>query len=128
MGQQDGEEQVAPVAVQLERVVPDGRAPVEALLDDPVALAVVRSIAAGVASVVGELRSAQPMAELAIVGGGAASPVVRRAVEEAAGIRLVAGPAEATGLGNALLQGIALGRFETLGAARAWAAADAPDA
>ena len=88
---------------------------------------IVRSIAAGVASVIDELRSIQPLSELAIVGGGAASPVVRRAVEEAAGVRLVAGPAEATALGNALLQGIALGRFETLGAARAWAAADGLD-
>ena len=85
---------------------------------------IVRSIAAGVASVLDELRSIHPLSELAIVGGGAASPVVRRAVEEAAGVRLVAGPAEATALGNALLQGIALGRFETLGAARAWTAAD----
>jgi rhamnulokinase len=88
---------------------------------------IVRSIASGVASVIDELRSIQPLSELAIVGGGAASPAVRRAVEEAAGIRLAAGPAEATALGNALLQGIALGRFETLRAARAWAAADALD-
>jgi rhamnulokinase len=85
---------------------------------------IVRSIAAGVASVVDELRSIQPLSELAIVGGGAASPVVTRAVEEAAGVRLVAGPPEATALGNALLQGFSLGRFSTLGDARAWAAAD----
>ncbi|MBA2384490.1 MAG: rhamnulokinase [Actinobacteria bacterium] len=85
---------------------------------------IVRSIAANVASVIDELRSIQPLSELAIVGGGAASPVVRRAVEEAAGVRLVAGPPEATALGNALLQGLSLGRFWTLGDARAWAAAD----
>jgi rhamnulokinase len=85
---------------------------------------IVRSIAAGVASVIDELRSIQPLSELAIVGGGAASPVVRRAVEEAAGVRLVAGPPEATALGNALLQGMSLGRFSTLGDARVWAAAD----
>lgn len=85
---------------------------------------IVRSTAAGVASVIDELRSIQPLSELAIVGGGAASPVVRRAVEEAAGVRLVAGPPEATALGNALLQGLSLGRFSTLGDARAWAAAD----
>ncbi len=85
---------------------------------------IVRSIAANVASVIDELRSIQPLSELAIVGGGAASPVVRRAVEEAAGVRLVAGPPEATALGNALLQGLSLGRFSTLGDARAWAAAD----
>jgi rhamnulokinase len=60
--------------------------------------------------------------ELAIVGGGAASPVVRRAVEDAAEVQLVAGPAEATALGNALLQGLSLGRFPALESARAWAA------
>jgi rhamnulokinase len=96
-------------------------APREALVSS-----IVRSIAAGVATVVDELRSIRPLRELAIVGGGAASPVVRRAVEDAAGIRLVTGPAEATALGNALLQGVALGRFESLAAARVWAAADAP--
>lgn len=85
---------------------------------------IVRSIADGVASVVDELRAIHPVSELAIVGGGAASPVVKRALEDAAGVRLVAGPAEATALGNALLQGIALGRFSTLEAARAWAAAE----
>ena len=114
-----------------ERMADEVRAAAGLPADAPrpaVVASIVRSIATGVASVVGELRSIQPIAELAIVGGGAASPVVRRAVEEAAGIRLVAGPAEATGLGNALLQGVALGRFETLEAARAWAAADAPDA
>jgi rhamnulokinase len=61
------------------------------------------------------------VSELAIVGGGAASPVVRRALEDAAGVRLIVGPAEATGLGNALLQGLSLGRFGTLREARGWA-------
>ena len=74
---------------------------------------IVRSIAAGVASVLDELRSIHPLRELAIVGGGAASPVVGRAVEEASGVTLVAGPPEATALGNALLQGMSLGRFST---------------
>ena len=89
---------------------------------------IVRSIAAGVASVLDELRSIHPLSELAIVGGGAASPVVGRAVEEAAGVRLVAGPPEATALGNALLQGMSLGRFSTLADARAWAAGRASPA
>lgn len=86
---------------------------------------IVRSIAAGVATVVDELRAIHPVKELAIVGGGAASPFVRRAVEDGAGVQLRAGPAEATALGNALLQGLSLGRFATLEAARAWADADA---
>ena len=111
-----------------ERMVDEVQAAAGLTADAPraaVVSSIVRSIAAGVASVIDELRSIQPLSELAIVGGGAASPVVRRAVEEAAGVRLLAGPAEATSLGNALLQGVAIGRFETLAAARAWAAADA---
>jgi rhamnulokinase len=84
----------------------------------------VRSIADGVASVVDELRAIHPVNELAIVGGGAASPVVKHALEDAAGVRLVAGPPEATALGNALLQGLSLGRFSTLEDARTWAAAE----
>ena len=71
-----------------------------------------------------ELRATQPVRELAIVGGGARSIVVRRALEEAAGVPLVPGPAEATALGNALLQALSLGRFATLEHARAWAGAE----
>ena len=83
---------------------------------------IVRSIAAGVASVVEELRAIGPVGELAVVGGGAASAPVRRAVEEAAGVRVVAGAVEAAALGNAILQGIALERFADLDEARTWAA------
>jgi rhamnulokinase len=111
-----------------EHMVDEVRAAAGLAADAPraaVVSAIVRSLAAGVASVVDELRSLHPVRELAIVGGGAASPAVRRAVEAAAGVRLVPGPAEATALGNALVQGLSLGRFSTLGAARAWAAADA---
>ena len=42
-----------------------------------VARSIVESIAAGVASVVDELRRLHPIEELAVVGGGAASPLVR---------------------------------------------------
>ena len=107
-----------------ERMVDEVRAAAGLAADAPLAAivsSIVRSIAAGVASVLDELRSIHPLSELAIVGGGAASPVVRRAVEEASGVRLVAGPPEATALGNALLQGMSLGRFSTLADARAWA-------
>jgi rhamnulokinase len=85
---------------------------------------IVRSVAAGVALVVDELRAIHPVGELAVVGGGAASPVVKRALEEAAGVRVVAGAVEAAALGNALLQGMSLGRFSSLEEARAWAAAE----
>ena len=90
---------------------------------DP-ASAIVRSIAAGVESVVGELRAIRPVTELAIVGGAAASGVVRRALEAAAGVRIVAGAVEATAIGNALLQGLSLGRFSNLEEGRSRAAGE----
>ena len=85
---------------------------------------IVHSVAVGVAAVVDELRVIQPVGELAVVGGGAASLTVMRALEEASGTRVVAGAVEAAVLGNALLQGLSLGRFSTLGDARAWVAAE----
>ncbi len=83
---------------------------------------IVRSLAYAVAAVLDELRAIQPVRELAIVGGGAASPAVRRAIEEAVGIPVLPAAVEATALGNALLQGLSLGRFASLADGRAWAA------
>ena len=53
----------------------------------------------------------------------AASPFVRDRIAEHAAARVVAGATEATALGNALLQGIALERFRNLDDARGWASA-----
>ena len=52
------------------------------------------------------------------VFGGAQSALYRRLLGEASGLPVHAGPAEATALGNALVQGIALGRFRDLADAR----------
>ncbi len=82
---------------------------------------IVESVAAAVGSVVEELRARQPVEELAVVGGGAASSLVRERLALHAGIPVVAGPLEATALGNALVQGVALGRFDDLAGGRAWA-------
>jgi rhamnulokinase len=84
---------------------------------------ILESVAAGVASVVTELRRKAAIEGLAVVGGGAASPLVMRLVAERSGIRVIAGAVEATALGNALLQGLALGRFRDLADARRWASA-----
>ena len=92
-----------------ERMADEVRAAAGLAADAPraaVVSSIVRSIAAGVASVVDELRSIQPLSELAIVGGGAASPVVRRAVEEAAGVRLVGRAGGGDGAGQRAPQGI----------------------
>jgi rhamnulokinase len=86
-----------------------------------VARSIVESVAAAVAAVVDELRRIQRVDELVVVGGGAASSFVRERLAARAGVPVVAGATEATALGNALLQGIALGRFGDLASARRWA-------
>jgi rhamnulokinase len=87
-----------------------------------VARSIVESVAAGVGAVVEELRRTQPIGQLVLVGGGAASPLVRERLAEHAAAPVLAGATEATALGNAVLQGIALGRFTDIAAARAWIA------
>jgi rhamnulokinase len=84
---------------------------------------ILESVAAGVASVVTELRRKAAIEELAVVGGGAASSLALRLVAARSGVRIIAGAVEATALGNALLQGLTLGRFRDLADARRWASA-----
>ena len=86
-----------------------------------VARSIVESVAAAVAAVVRELRLRGRVDELAVVGGGAASSLVRERLGAHTEMRVVAGPTEATALGNALVQGVALGRFEDLAGGRRWA-------
>jgi rhamnulokinase len=85
-----------------------------------VARSIVESVAVAVAAVVDELRSRQRVEELAVVGGGAASSFLRERLAEHSGVPVVTGATEATALGNALLQGIALGRFAGLAEGRRW--------
>jgi rhamnulokinase len=85
-----------------------------------VARSIVESIAHAVARVVDELRRWQPVSRLVVVGGGGASSFVRERFAEHADAEVVAGHTEATALGNALVQGIALGRFEGLDPGRRW--------
>ena len=99
--------------------------------DAPVAVvarSIVESVAAAVAHVLDELRH-QSMAvdELAVVGGGAGSSFVLERIAHHAGVPVVPGATEATALGNALLQGIALGRFDDLAEGRRWLRAEAGD-
>ena len=92
-----------------------------------IARSILESVAAGVAAVVEQLRRRQRVDELAVVGGGAASGLVRDRLAAHAGMPVVAGPTEATALGNALVQGVALGRFADLADGRAWAGRHAPE-
>jgi rhamnulokinase len=91
-----------------------------------VAAGIVESLAVGTARVVDELVSIDelaPIAEVVVFGGGSRSELYRQAVARHAGLPVVTGPVEATALGNALVQGIALGIYADLADARSCLAA-----
>ena len=83
---------------------------------------VLDSIVEGIARVVDELVSitAMPMTRMAVVGGGARVPLLHELLGIRTGLRIVRGSPEATALGNAVAQGIALGRFDGIDDARGW--------
>jgi sugar (pentulose or hexulose) kinase len=89
---------------------------------------VIESIVEGIAEVVDELRSidgVQPR-QLAVVGGGSRVPLMHELLSDRAGLPVVRGSQEATALGNALAQGLALGFFDDLAQAREWVGAGVP--
>jgi rhamnulokinase len=62
--------------------------------------------------------SGKRIARLHIVGGGSKNSLLNRFTADALGVPVHAGPGEATGIGNVLVQAIALGRLPDLEAAR----------
>jgi sugar (pentulose or hexulose) kinase len=60
----------------------------------------------------------QPMSTIRIVGGGAKNRLLNRLTASATGRRVIAGPMEATALGNIAVQMIAIGEVGTLSEAR----------
>jgi rhamnulokinase len=56
---------------------------------------------------------------LRVFGGGTRSPLLLDALARRTGRRVEVGPVEAAALGNALVQGLALGAFTSLADARA---------
>ncbi|QBI20205.1 rhamnulokinase [Egibacter rhizosphaerae] len=85
---------------------------------------VLASIAAATARVAGELgtTTGARVEDVLVVGGGVRTDLMNGLFAEHTGLPITVGSAEATALGNALVQGIALGRFEDLTAARRWTA------
>ena len=81
---------------------------------DVVARCILDSLAASAAGVLDELGAT----EVCVIGGGAQNALLNRLLGEASGLTVHVGPVEATALGNALVQGVALGVFEDLAAAR----------
>ncbi len=87
-----------------------------------VAGCILRSLAHAAARVLGDLTkvTGRSFDEVVVVGGGVHNEPLNEMIEEVTGLPVRRGPAEATALGNALIQGLNLGRFETLEEARRW--------
>jgi rhamnulokinase len=81
---------------------------------------ILESIAAATARVLDELGgfTGHTVDELFVVGGGVRMGLLNELLGVAAGARVVPGSPEAAALGNAMVQGIALGRFADVPAAR----------
>jgi rhamnulokinase len=65
-----------------------------------------------------EQLSGRTIRRLHIVGGGSQSALLNQFAASATGRQVVAGPAEATAIGNVLLQAVALGHLGSLAALR----------
>ncbi len=87
-----------------------------------VARSVIESIVGGIGSVVEELTeiTGEDPARIAVVGGGARVPLLHELLSRRTGLPVVKGSQEATALGNAIVQGLAIGAFESLDDARQW--------
>jgi rhamnulokinase len=98
--------------------------------DDPVALAkvVLDSLAARYASVVGTLESltGRTIPGIHIVGGGSQNDYLNQATANAARRPVVAGPVEATALGNLLVQSLANGTISSIAEGRRAIASSLP--
>ena len=91
-------------------------------VDDPVLLAkvVLDSLALRYASVVRTLEdlTGRPIGGIHVVGGGSRNDYLNHATADAAGRPVLAGPVEATAIGNLLVQEIAAGEMASLATGR----------
>ncbi len=62
--------------------------------------------------------SGQQVERLHIIGGGSRNPLLSQMTANAIGREVIAGPAEATAIGNAIVQLVALGEFKSIAEAR----------
>jgi rhamnulokinase len=88
---------------------------------------ILESIASATARVADELVAVTgtPVDELLVVGGAARIRLMNELYGRHAGVPVTVGSPEATALGNAVVQGLALGLFERLEDARRWLATGA---
>lgn len=94
--------------------------------DDPVTITkvVLDSLAFRYASVIKTIESltGQRISGVQIVGGGSRNDYLNQMTANATNLPVVAGPVEATVIGNVLVQAIAAGRFSSLAEGRAYVA------
>jgi rhamnulokinase len=83
---------------------------------------VLESIVDGVATVVDQIATitGENLKRIAVVGGGTQVTLMNELLAERTSLDVVRGSPEATALGNAMAQGIALGRFKDLVEGRRW--------
>jgi rhamnulokinase len=88
---------------------------------DRVVRCILDSLATATAGVLAEVGGfvGGSVSDVWVIGGGAQNTLLNRLIEEAAGVPVRVGAVEATALGNALMQGVALGVYADLAAARA---------
>ena len=70
--------------------------------------------------------SDHPVKRLHVIGGGSRNAFLNQLTADAIGLPVVAGPAEATALGNIMLQAMAAGLVPDLGAMRRLIAENVP--
>ncbi len=94
--------------------------------DDPVTMTkvILDSLAFRYASVIKtiEILTGEKIGGVQIVGGGSRNDYLNQMTANATNLPVVAGPVEATVIGNVLVQGIAAGRFSSLAEGRAYVA------
>lgn len=94
--------------------------------DDPITMTkvILDSLAFRYASVIETIESltGQKVSGVQIVGGGSRNDYLNQMTANATNLPVVAGPVEATVIGNVLVQGIAAGRFSSLAEGRAYVA------
>lgn len=75
---------------------------------------IIDSIAARVAEVLDELADVSPFDDVVLFGGAARIPQLVRGLEERTGLRVRIGSSEAAALGNAIVQGVAIGAYASV--------------
>ncbi|BCS32314.1 carbohydrate kinase [Luteitalea sp. TBR-22] len=100
--------------------VPESASDVARVVLDSLALACRRVVRAL------ELVTGVPVHTIRIIGGGARNRLLNQATADATGCRVLAGPVEATALGNVAVQLVTLGACRTLADARALVASAFP--